>query len=198
MPESDDLEWLALLSGQTVPGAHPSTVREARALRAAILAEYAALEPSQVAPGSVDRVLLRLQREGLLARTAPAWWQHPTGWSLVAAGIVLAVLLPWSSPPHHREPSLHLPVAPAPVYKSFALPQVLYAPEPQEHAMALQAALIGCNLQVQRLDQGGDRQLLIVQLPMPATTAVRDVLQHYRLSVPPDGRLRVAIVPGGG
>jgi hypothetical protein len=197
MPESDDLEWLALLSGQAVPGAHPSTVREARALRAAILAEYEALEPSQVAPGAVDRVLLRLQRGGLLSRTAPAWWQHPTGWSLVAAGLVLAVLLPWSSPLHHSELSHRLPFAPAPVYKNFVLPQVLYAPEPQEHAMALQAALTACNLQVQRLTQG-DHQLLIVQLPLPATTAVRDVLQHYRLSVPPDGRLRVEIVPGGG
>lgn len=116
----------------------------------------------------------------------------------VAAGVVLTVLLPWSSPPNNGgEPLLRLPFTPAPVHKSFVLPQVLYTPEPQEHAMALQAALTACNLQVQRLDQG-DSQLLTVQIPLPAELEVLEVLQQYRLSVPPDGRLRVEIVPRGG
>jgi hypothetical protein len=58
----DDDDWLALVAGQAVPDADPTTQREARALREAILAEQH--RDCQAADhAAFDGLLARLQRE---------------------------------------------------------------------------------------------------------------------------------------
>jgi hypothetical protein len=61
----DDNDWLALVAGQSVPDADLDTIREAQALRDAILAaqDEAAPPPDSAA---YNRLLARLRREGLL------------------------------------------------------------------------------------------------------------------------------------
>jgi hypothetical protein len=61
----DDSDWLALVAGQAVPDADPDTIREAHALRDAILTAQDETAPPPD-PAAYARLLARLRREGLL------------------------------------------------------------------------------------------------------------------------------------
>jgi hypothetical protein len=66
----DDQDWLALVAGQSVPDADPDTIREARALRDAILAAQDETAPAPDPP-AYARLLARLRQEGLLLPSSP-------------------------------------------------------------------------------------------------------------------------------
>lgn len=190
LTDKDDQDWFALLTGQSVPDAHPATAREAQALRRAVLAEHATPVDEGSGRAGLERLLFRLRREGLLTPRRPVW-RRPAVWSAVAAAALVVSLLPWML---SREPHPGLLPDPVPVQKGLRLPQVLYAADPLDHARTLQAALTALGIAVQHLSQG-DSQVLMAQLPQSPEVAVRDVLQQYRLTVPSDGKLLVEILP---
>ncbi len=62
----DDQDWLALVAGDDVPGANPDTIREAQALRTAILSIQRQEASLPTDPTTLKRLLARLKIEGLL------------------------------------------------------------------------------------------------------------------------------------
>ena len=187
----DDEDWLALLAGQSVPDAHPDTVKEAQELRRAIQAE-AGIESESVADqAGLERLLGRLEQEGLFKPRRQAWWQvkhwHSTQWTAVAAAALVVCMLPWMIPLLTPEP--------VSIVKSERhMLQVLYAPEPRSQAQALQNALTGLGITVEYRDLG-DSQSLKARLPRPLRDEVRQVLEQYKLMAPADGMLIVEILP---
>jgi hypothetical protein len=104
--------WLAILSGETVAGADPSLVFEAEALRAVLQCR---LHPPQLNPNILDKVIVQLQKEGLL-KPNPGWidwlrgrfpkgirfpsktpqwsWQWKTGLSFAFSLLIAVIILP--------------------------------------------------------------------------------------------------------
>lgn len=181
----DDRDWFALLAGKSVPDAHPDTVREAQAIRRAVLAESATPPEAAADQAGLERLIGRLDQEGLLTPRRQGW-RHSGVWSAVAAAALVVCMLPWLV----RE----FGPTPIPVEKRVQVPQVLYAPDPLAHARTLQEALTALGVTVQRVEQE-DTQLLKAQLPQPLRDPVRKVLQAYQLTVPTDGKLVVEILP---
>jgi hypothetical protein len=183
----DDQDWFALLTGKAVPDAHPDTVREAQAIRQAVLAESATAPEATADEAGLQRLLGRLEQEGLLTPRRHVRGQSRS-WAAIAAAALVVCALPWVLP--------ELLPGPVPVEKRVQVPQVLHAPDPLAHARALQTALTTLGVTVQRVDQD-DSQLLKAQLLQPPRDAVREVLQQYQLTVPADGKLIVEILPTG-
>lgn len=189
MLDKDDQDWFALLTGQSVPDAATDTVREAQALRRAVLAEHATPADTATDQAGLDRLLFRLQRAGLLTPRRPVW-RRPAFVSTVAAAMLAICILPWMLT-HEQPPELR--PGPAPVQKGIHLPQMLYKADPLAHARALRDALTAVGIPVEHRDEGAS-QMLIAQLLQPLTAAVREVLQQYRLKAPVDDKLLVEIV----
>jgi len=93
MLDKDDQDWFALLTGQSVPDAATDTVREAQALRRAVLAEHATPADTATDQAGLDRLLFRLQRAGLLTPRRPVW-RRPAFVSTVAAAMLAICILP--------------------------------------------------------------------------------------------------------
>jgi len=96
MLDKDDQDWFALLTGQSVPDAATDTVREAQALRRAVLAEHATPADTATDQAGLDRLLFRLQRAGLLTPRRPVW-RRPAFVSTVAAAMLAICILLWAS-----------------------------------------------------------------------------------------------------
>jgi len=187
----DDEDWLALLAGKSVPDAHPDTVKEAQELRRAIQAE-AGIQPEPVAEqAGLERLLGRLEQEGLLQPRRQAWWQvkqwRSTRWTALAAAALVVCMLPWVI-------AQLTPESVSIVKSERHVLQVLYAPEPRSQARALQSALTGLGITVEYRDLG-DSHSLKARLPQPLREAVRQVLEQYKLTAPADGMLIVEILP---
>jgi hypothetical protein len=198
MAHTDDHDWLALLTGQSLPEANPATAREAAALRAAILAEHTGFEDAADTTAAADRLLFRLKQEGLLAPQPPSRWGPAKIWPLLVAGMIVVVLVPrLMRQDRSFSPSLPVPAVPGALPKTFTLPQVVYTAQPRQQADGLQAALEALHLQVQRQDRT-DSHLLVVHIPPATAASVLKILQPYALTLPADGWLRVEIVPAGG
>ena len=93
----DDQDWFALLTGKSVPDAHPDTVREAQAIRQAVLAESATVPEATADEAGLQRLLGRLEHEGLLTPRRHVWWRS-RGWAVIAAAALVVCALPWVLP----------------------------------------------------------------------------------------------------
>lgn len=90
MSEKDDQDWLQSLGGAEAKDADVNTLREARALRAAML-EYARKDetPEFDREAGLQRLLFRLRREKLVEGAKPRW-QMPFAFA-IAATLALAI-----------------------------------------------------------------------------------------------------------
>lgn len=184
-PDPDDAHWFAALTGHDVPEAQPETLQDAQRLRQAILAEAATPAAAEADQVGLDALLGRLHTAGLLTPQR-RWWRRPQAWSTLAAAALVLCALPWLWSAFGPEPPS--------VIKHVQLPQLLYAPDPLQHAQALQAALGHAGVTARHQAQGPG-QFLSATLPQPLSEAVRAVLTQYNLAAPADGQLLVTIQP---
>jgi len=90
MAEQDDLNWFDTLAGRKAANTDPATVKEAEAIRRALLAQ----KPDEVTDFDVDageqKLLFRMRREGLAVAPKRNSWQI-YGAFAIAASMVLTV-----------------------------------------------------------------------------------------------------------
>lgn len=187
MTDSFDDNWLAVLAGRDVADDTP-VAREARALRAALLAQQhvstADMEesPDMNREQRVRALLARARETGVLpqARRATRLW-----WGAAAAGMVaLAVTVPWL---------MRAPGESPPVVRTADEDVVrLRAPDPRALKQQLLVELREVGISAAGYEAFG-RQGIDAELPQPVPEAVRAVLAKHRIPVPKDSILRIEI-----
>ena len=97
MSLEDDEKWLGILSGRdSGASVDPRVKREAEALRRAILSKHSkdSQEDPSLDEGSLDRMLFRLKREGLLEAQKVKPRRYGAFPAAIAAMLVLAIVIP--------------------------------------------------------------------------------------------------------
>src|SRR5258705_10285013 len=133
MADKDDQDWTDTLAGKPPADADPLTVKEAKAVRQAILErrEREALSEFDSESG-LQRLLFRLRQERLEGQRVPAARRYAA--FALAATVVLAVgLLIFLPKPGDDEP----------VYRGVERPQTLLADDPVKASDALKRDLEG-------------------------------------------------------
>ncbi|MBI3069611.1 MAG: hypothetical protein HYY79_12225 [Betaproteobacteria bacterium] len=185
MTERDDQDWFDTLTGKPVNGADPATVREAKALREAMLASQRR-EPGpefEVEPG-LQRLLFRLRRENLIGDGARRGrWRLYSGFAL-AASLVLAigllVLQPWQVEDDQAR------------FRGGEETQVIVSAEPVQLKDALSRDLHSLNLSPQVREAQG-AFVIESQWPRRPEAKHQEFLERHSLRTPAGTRLRIEI-----
>lgn len=197
MSERNDQEWVEALAGRRSVDEASSDVREARALREAILhrAQEASEPVAEIDREREDALIARARREGLLGQEAgvrsPAVPTGRTSWRsswrsglALAACVTLVIALALS---------LQTGRAPETVRGVEAGIVRIEARDP----VALKRTILE-ELHAVGIDGNGyevlGRQGIDADLPMPLAPRVRGVLERHRIPAPADGVLRIEIV----
>src|SRR5437870_4649690 len=178
MPErDDDQDWIRILGGKPAPDAKTETVKEAEAVRRAMLAQKrSSAEPSDVEPG-LQRLLFRLRQEKLLDRPF-ASWQTYAGFALAASlalGIAVTVLVPRS--PDDSGPEI---------------PKFVVKGEPVKHANDVVRELETVGITA-RITAVGETVRVEADWPAQPNASQQEFLTRHKLPAPQRGRLRIEI-----
>lgn len=197
MADRDDEAWLEALRGKAAAGTDAATRREADDLRKALRALHAERSVS-AAPDdaqSLQRLLFRLRREGLLTsgaaapRAAPArpaaWWRRaPLALAAaLALGVALTVMMPagwWSGEED--------------VMRSGAV-QTIEVDDVAATVQRLDAALRAAGAALTVVEVGGGAREVAATVPQERIDATRSALEPFGLKLGRDGVLRIEVRP---
>jgi hypothetical protein len=177
MTNQDDQHWLNLLAGQPVPDADPQTAREARILRAALLAH--ADQPTDdneiPYPAIWEKLSAHLKTEQQPTTPQPTY--DPL--LALAASLLIAVLIATPDPDHPQPGVIEQPSNADPISKS-PLPCLnhIVTPQPQTTATHLQQELqaLGLTTQLSQIEPGWRIQ---TQLPATKPPALQNWLTRH-------------------
>lgn len=176
MADKDDQDWTETLAGKTPAGADPLTVKEAEAVRHAMLE----LRSREAAPefdteSGLQRLLFRLQGKGLIGRRAPSTRRY-AAFALAATVVLAAGLLMFLPKPGDDEPA----------YRGVERPQTFLADDPAKSSAALERDLAALGLKP-KVTQRTDATLIEAPWPEQTDDRHRALLERYFLH-PPDRR----------
>jgi hypothetical protein len=185
MAEKDDQHWLDALAGRITngaDGADPATLKEAQAVRRAVLAT----KPEQDAQdfdveSGAQKLLFRLRREGPAGAEKKKSWQLYGAYAL-AASLVLAVGMVVLQPP---------PVEDAPVYRGGGA-QTISAPDTEKLAGTITAELeaLGVKAKVTRF---GATHTITADWPAKPDAKHAAFLKRHGLKQPASGALTIEL-----
>ena len=198
MSLEDDEKWLDILSGHD-DGTHvdPRLKGEAEALRRAILNRYGKNDQEEppLDEGSLDRMLFRLKREGLLEtkKAKPHWYGSVP--AAVAAVLALALVLPLAYQlTSVRESQLPGDQDLTQMRGGAEMQQVL-SDDPARTAADFRDELEALDIQP-KVDEFEGRWYVDVHLPVPLTGKVKEFLDRHGLESGQGGRLILEIYSG--
>lgn len=177
MADRDDRDWVDALAGKTPAGADPATVKEAEALRRAMLEQRRRESaPDFDADAGLQRLLFRLRQERLDGGQARPARRYAA--FALAATVVLAAGVLWLMPKPVEEER--------PVFRGVERAQTLFADDPVKAVEALVRDLeeLGLKPRVTRREDA-----TLVEAPWPEQTDERHrALLERRFLRPPEGR----------
>lgn len=180
MADKDDQDWTETLAGTPPAGADPRTVKEAEAVRRAMLEERSRETPPPFdAEAGLQRLLFRLRREEM-GQDARARFRHFPAIAL-AATVVLAVgmLLLLPKPEETVQP----------VTRGFHGAQILLADNPEAARDSLVRGLKALGIEPRVTSRG---EATLIEAPWPEQTDARHrALLESHLLRPPEGRTLV-------
>ncbi len=184
MAEKDDQHWIDALAGRNATGADAATLKEAQAIRRAVLAT----KPEQDAQdfdveAGAQKLLFRLRREGLAGAEKKKSWQAYGAFAL-AASLVLAVGMVVLQPP---------PVDDAPVYRGGGA-QTISAPDTEKLAAAITAELEGLGIKP-RVTRFGATFTISADWPAKPDAKHAAFLKRHALKQPASGSLVIELQP---
>jgi len=177
MADKDDQDWTDTLAGKPPAGADPLTVKEAKAVRQAMLErrEREALSGFDSESG-LQRLLFRLRQERLEGQRSPAARRY-AAFALAATVMLVAGLLLFLPKPESDEP----------VYRGVERPQTLLADDPAKASDALKRDLEALGFKP-KITQRGDATLFEAPWPEKTDDRHRALLERHYLR-PPEGRV---------
>jgi len=185
MADKDDQDWTETLAGKDPAGADPRTVKEAEAVRRAMLEERGRETPPVFdAESGLQRLLFRLQREQL-GTDARARFRHFPALAL-AATVVLTVGLVLLLPRPEEDVR--------PVTRGFQGTQVLLADDPRAARDRFVQGLKALGIEPRVTPRGG---ATLIEAPWPAQAGQRHrALLDAHFLRPPEGRTLVVEIRG--
>jgi hypothetical protein len=176
MADKDDQDWTDTLAGKPPADADPLTVKEAKAVRQAMLERRERETPPEFdAESGLQRLLFRLRQERLEGPRAPAARRY-AAFALAATVVLVAGLLLFLPKPGDDEP----------VYRGIERPQNLLADDPVKASDALKRDLEGLGLKP-KITQRGNATLIEAPWPEKSDERHRALLERHYLR-PPEGR----------
>jgi hypothetical protein len=196
--DKDTQDWLAALSGQSVPDANPEIVREARALRAEL--EFRSSQP-ELNPQILKNVFAVTglkpkipkmsfwEKLGSLFRRQPSklsteWLS--TEWKIglsfatsVLVGVIILYQVTTPLPPQPKD--------------FFSVPQALTVANPQTKAEELKTALAKLGITATVIERNNAWIVEASDLSTSTPSALSALLEEYDLLVPVDNHLIVRI-----
>ena len=200
---TEEEQWLEVLAGKTTPPDDSLELTQARELRKLILAENknaAEQISSQELSQGRERLLFRLQREGMLPkkgedtpgqdskRAVPTWTMA------LAASVILAVMLPVML--EQNEPRLLPDPQPttnqSPVIsKGFTMPEIVVSAQPGQDAasFAARVELLGFTV-VQDAQEGS---FIVIVILNGQGEKLESLLQEYSIPSPADSSSKLMV-----
>ena len=187
MAEQDDQHWFDTLAGRAASDADPAALKEAQAVRRAVLALSADQDAQDLdVEAGAQKLLFRLRREGLDGATKKRSWQTYGAFALAATLVLTVGVVLLQSPP----------VEDTPVYRGVGA-QTITAPDAAKLAAAITADLeaLGIKPKVIRF---GATFTLSADWPAKPDAKHAALLKRHALKQPAGGTLVIELSQAGG